>query len=244
MRSVIHPVVVAETLRRHVTSVAYWSYVAFLVIVALGVSRFQRPGAGWPSLVALLAIVAGCGAIGPEFSSGTLQLILVKPVKRWVYLVSRVAGILCAVSLAAVIAGTCEIVGRLLWGDIVAPARIAIAMLNCFADAMLTASLLVLLGSLTHAYFNVAIYLFVQMAFSATATILGFLRAQGRGLGAFLAAYPVIERTLARVDRSLYPDFPPGFDRRWLLVVLTEAVVALILASLVFRRREVPYGAD
>ena len=37
-------------------------------------------------------LITGCGPIGPEFSSGTLQLILVKPINRATYLLSRVAG--------------------------------------------------------------------------------------------------------------------------------------------------------
>ncbi|HKR64485.1 MAG TPA: hypothetical protein VJZ00_12205, partial [Thermoanaerobaculia bacterium] len=94
-------VVVSETVRRHITNAGYLSYLAFLAIVALGVSRFNRPASMWPSLVAVLAIIAGSAPIGPEFSSGTLQLILVKPVKRWVYLLSRVAGVVLAVSNAA-----------------------------------------------------------------------------------------------------------------------------------------------
>ncbi len=244
MRGVIHPVVVAETLRRHLTSIGYWSYLAFLAIVSFGVSRFQQPGAGWPSLIALLAIITGCGPIGPEFSSGTLQLILVKPVRRWVYLVSRVAGVLCAVWIAAAIAAACELTGRLLWSDVVAPERIGLAFLNCLADSTLTASLLVLLGSLTRAYFNVAIYLFTQFALSAGQSVLGFIRMSGTAFGRFLAGHPGIEQTIAGIDRSLFPDFPPSFDPRWLFVVLAEAAVALVLASITFGRREVPYGAD
>jgi ABC-type transport system involved in multi-copper enzyme maturation permease subunit len=241
---VIQPVVVAETVRRHFTSIAYCSFLAFLIIVSLGVSRFNHPAAAWPSLVALLAIVVGCKPIGPEFSSGTLQLILVKPVKRWVYLLSRVAGVVSVVWIAAGIAGTCELVGRLAWGEVLAPDAIGAAIVNCFADAILTASLLVLLGSLTRAYFNVAIYLGVELAFNAGQPILGMIRQSDTALGRVLTTHPVIELTLARIDASLFPDFPPGLDGRWLTLVLGEAAVALVLAAIAFQRRDVPYGAD
>ena len=70
-------VVVEETIRRHVTHIGFATYVALLAIVGMGVSRFDAPGAVWPTLVGWLAIITGCGPIGPEFSSGTLQLILV-----------------------------------------------------------------------------------------------------------------------------------------------------------------------
>jgi hypothetical protein len=173
-----------------------------------------------------------------------LQLILVKPVKRWVYLVSRVAGVVCVVWIAAVVAGLCELTGRLAWGEVVAPGVVGAAIVNCFADAILTASLLVLLGSLTRAYFNVAIYLGVELAFNAIQPILAMIRQSDTAFGHVLASHPVIELTLAQIDASLFPDFPPGLDGRWLALVLGEAAVALILAAIAFQRREVPYGAD
>lgn len=238
-------VVIAETVRRHVTNAGYVCYLAFIAIVALGVSRFNRPASMWPSLVAILAIIAGSAPIGPEFSSGTLQLILVKPVKRWVYLLSRVAGVVLSVSIAALVGAAFELVGRLLWGDGTASAMaIGTAIVNCFADAILTASLLVLLGSLTRAYFNAAIYLTTQVGLVATMTVLGFLRSTGSALGQFLEHNLAIERGVALVHARLFPEFPPSFDTRWLLFALAEGAIALALACLAFRTREVPYGAD
>ncbi|HEX2061546.1 MAG TPA: hypothetical protein VHK90_12470, partial [Thermoanaerobaculia bacterium] len=58
-------VVVRETMRRHFTSIGYWSFVALMTIIAAGVSRFNQPAAVWPSLVTMLAIITGCGPIGP-----------------------------------------------------------------------------------------------------------------------------------------------------------------------------------
>lgn len=241
---VLHPVVIAETLRRHFTSLGYLSYLAFLAIIALGVSRFNRVGSGWPSLVAVLAIIVGCAPIGPEFSSGTLQLILVKPVRRWVYLLSRVTGVVLVVWIAAVLGGVFELAGRLLWADASAATGIAVAVLNCFADAILTASLLVLLGSVTRAYFNAGIYLVTQFGLMALMTVLGFIRATRSAFGQFLEHTPSIERGVALVHSSLFPEFPQGFDTRWLALVLIEAAIALTLACFAFRTREVPYGAD
>lgn len=237
-------VVIGETLRRHITSPAYLVYVALLAIVALGVSKFDRPGSVWPSLVALLAIITGCGPIGPELSSGTLQLILVKPVKRWVYLVSRVTGVVIAVWVAAIVAALCELAGRAMWSDALALETIGVSMTNAFADAIFTVSLLTLLGSLTRAYFNVAIYFGVQIAFGATSGFFGFMRNSRTAIGRFLNEHIAIERAFLFVDRNLFPEFPPGFHRDWLLMVLSNAAIALVLACVAFRRREVPYGAE
>lgn len=236
--------VFAETVRRHLTSIGYGVFCAFLAIVALGVSRFNSPGSAWPSLAALLAIVAGSGPIGPEFSSGTLQLILVKPIHRAVYLLSRVAGVVAVVWSAAALGFLCELIGRMAWGGQI-PWRMMLAVLvNTAAGVVLTCALLVLFGSLTRGWFNAAIYLGLDVGFVAGLGVLGFLRVTRTAVGAFLTEHPAIERTLMLVQRNLFPEAPRAFDWNWLLLVLLNAAVALFLACLAFRRREVPYGAD
>lgn len=240
----MNQVVIAETLRRHMTNGAYLAYVALLAIVALGSSAFDKPAAAWPSLVTLLAFITGCGPIGPELSSGTLQLILVKPVNRAIYLVSRVTGVVLAVWSAAVVAALFELAGRAIRSDGVPTAIIGSALVNVGADTVLTVSLLTLLGSLTRAYFNVAIYFAVMIGFSTLTVVLGMVRQSRNAVGRFLNEHIAIERGLSLIDKNLFPDLPPSLDGPWTLMVLANAAVALVLACLAFRRREVPYGAD
>lgn len=237
-------VVIAETFRRHVTNGAYLAYLAFLAIVALGSSAFDKPAAAWPSLVTLLAFITGCGPIGPEFSSGTLQLILVKPVNRAAYLLSRVAGVVLAVWAAAIVASLFEVAGRAIWAHSVPAGMIGSALLNVLVDTVLTVSFLTLLGSLTRAYFNIAIYVAGLIGLSLLTSILGMVRQSRNVVGQFLIEHAGIERGLSVVDHNLFPDLPPRLDGPWTLMVLANAAVALVLACLVFRRREVPYGAD
>lgn len=237
--------VIGETFRRHVTNVAYWSFVAFMAILSLGVSVFNRPAAGWPSMVTLLALIAGSGAIGPEFSSGTLQLILVKPLTRASYLLSRVSGIVLAVWLAAFVCAAFELTGRALWGESAVPfAAIGSGLVNVMAGSILAVSLLALLGSLTRAYLNIAIYLGVMIGINMTEVVLGLLRVSRNALGEFLTRHTEIDRALLVVENNLFPDAPLAIEGRWMLMVLVNAMVALLLACLAFRRREVPYGAD
>jgi len=240
----VNRVVIAETLRRHVTSGAYLAFLALLAIVALGSSAFDKPAAAWPTLVALLALIAGCGPIGPEFSSGRLQLILVKPVNRATYLLSRVAGVVLVVWAAAIMAALFELGGRAIWGNNVAAASIGTTLLNVLLDTILTVSLLALLGSLTRAYFNIAIYMVLTIGFAMLGGVLGIVRQTGNAVGRFLNEHIAIERALNAIDRNLFPDLPPRLDAEWTLMVLANAAVALSLACLAFRRREVPYGAD
>ena len=225
-------VVIAETVRRHVTSVAYWGFVAFAAIVALGTARFNTPAAMWPTLIGVLAIITGAAPIGPEFSSGTLQLILVKPLTRSAYLLSRVVGVVLVVWIAATIAASAELIARALL-DNLQTARIGIALLNAMAESILTVSLLTFVGSFTRAYFNVAIYMGLQISLSIAIA----LAALGR-------RFPAVVRVLEQITNNLFPEAPWSLDAHWLLLVLSNAAVALVLACLIFRRREVPYGAD
>ena len=226
-------VVVAETVRRYFTSVAYWGFVGFTAIVAAGTARFNMPGSAWPPLVGLLSIIAGCTPIGPEFSSGTLQLILVKPVRRSTYLLSRVAGVILVTWAVAAIGFLAELAGRSLLSEPVAVRSLATMLLNTSINAVLTVSLLTFFGSFTRAYFNVALYIVLQVGLGMTI-----------GLVTMGRRWPAIGEMLSRVMNNLFPDAPPSLDTKWLLLVLSNAAVALVLACLVFRRREVPYGAD
>ena len=237
-------VVIVETLRRHVTSGAYLAYLALLSIFALGSSAFDKPGAVWPMFVTLLMFIAGCGPIGPEFSSGTLQLILVKPINRAVYLLSRVAGVVLAVWVAAFAGALLELAGRAIWSDSVPIAIIGAALLNVMVDTILTVSLLTLLGSVTRAYFNIAIYFGAMVGLSMLQFAFGILRQSGNAVGRFLSEHAAIERSVYVIESNLFPELPPRLDTAWLLMVLANAAVALVLACIAFRRREVPYGAD
>ena len=225
-------VVIEETIRRHVTSIAYLTYVALLAIIGVGVSRFGSPGAGWPSFVALLAIITGCGVIGPEFSSGTLQLILVKPINRATYLLSRVAGVVIVIWMAALVAVTAEAVGRIASGNVPWSA-LGRMFLNTAAASVLAVSLLTLFGSMTRAYLNAALYVVLSIGLSMLPAVLSFA-----------GAPPSIARGVMLVNQNLYPTAPTGLHAEWLLMVLSNAAVALVLACWIFRNREVPYGAD
>jgi hypothetical protein len=99
-------------------------------------------------------------------------------------------------------------------------------------------------GSLTRAYFNVAIYMVAMIGVSMASVVLAFVRQSRTAAGAFLSGHPGIERGLVVIEQNLFPDAPPGLDWRWMLMVFANAAVALVLACLAFRRREVPYGAD
>lgn len=238
-------VVISETVRRHITNIFFLAYVALVIIVALGVSVFDRPGSAWPWMMSMLSLVAGCAVIGPEFSSGTLQLILVKPVNRAVYLLSRVTGVVLVVWLATAVAALSELAGRAMWGKGALHAQaIGAALLNSATDTILAVALLALLGSITRAYFNIAIYVALLFGLNVGQVVLALIRQSRNAVGQFLAHTPGIERAVQTVEANLFPELPSRLDAAWSVMVLCNASIALVLACLAFRKREVPYGAD
>jgi ABC-type transport system involved in multi-copper enzyme maturation permease subunit len=226
-------VVVRETMRRHLTHAGFIPYLALLLMIGFAVAQFGPPGAGWPSLVGFLSIITGCAVIGPEFSSGTLQLILVNPIRRSTYLLSRVAGVVSVVWIAAIVAFLGELGGRIMKGNVPWEA-LGSALLNTALMSILVVSMLAFFGSFTRAYINVALYLVLLFGLGVLPAI---LNATKRDMTSVI-------RVITFIDQNLYPDAPHRIDGPWILLVLSNAAIALVLACFVFRNREVPYGAD
>src|SRR5258708_13185341 len=90
-------------------------------MTVLFVATFTTAASIWPALVTILSIITGAAIIGPEFSTALLQLIVSRPIRRSVYLLSRVTGVLASVAVAATVGVASEIVARLLLGSAAAP---------------------------------------------------------------------------------------------------------------------------
>ncbi|MEO8033159.1 MAG: hypothetical protein ABI837_01920 [Acidobacteriota bacterium] len=105
-----------------------------------------------------------------------------------------------------------------------------------------------LAGSFTRAYYNIALYMVTNIGLSVVTGLLGLL-ATGResfgALGSFVAGRPSILAAVHTIDHNLFPVIPSaGLDRTWMIMVVSNALVALGAACFLFNRREVPYGAD
>src|SRR5438270_8701389 len=108
-------------------------------------------------MISLFTLIAGCQLIGPEFSKGTLQLILSKPVGRSTYLVSRVLGVVLAIWVAVIVIFASDTIGRLIAGTPITW-RAALAMLLVSAlHVLLVCCLLAFFGSFTRSYGNIGI---------------------------------------------------------------------------------------
>jgi len=236
----VNAVVFEETVRRHITSAGFIVYTLVLALIGIFVATFNVPASLWPSLVTLLSIITGSAIIGPEFTTGTLQLIVSKPVARSAYLLGRVAGVFASVGLAASVAVAAEVMTRLILGSEMPWRRLFDVFAGELVVALLAIALLTLLGSITVAYFNVAIYVAIQMGFSVAQALLGALKLRN----AFIQGHPEIAQILATIDDTLFPSAPQVLTSAWVVKSVALAAVALALACLSFRRREVPYRAD
>jgi ABC-type transport system involved in multi-copper enzyme maturation permease subunit len=242
-------VVIAEALRRHFVHLGYIAALLILIVIVVTLSAIgAQPHAPY-EMIGLFALIAGCQLIGPEFSSGTLQLILSKPIGRSTYLLSRVAGVVLAIWVAIAVMFASDVVGRLIAGTPIVWRTAAAAAVVSALKVLLVCALLAFFGSFTRSYVNVGIYLGAQILLSMIYGMLGMMKNAIRGemavIGAFLRAHAGVMEALGAVNKNLFPDEPfLPFDRNWILMMVSNASVALLLACVVFSRREVPYGAD
>ena len=242
-------VVIVETLRRHFAHLGYISTLLVLIIIVVTMSAIGGPAQAPYEMIGLFALIAGCQIIGPEFSSGTLQLILSKPIGRSSYLLARVAGVVLAIWVAIAVMFGSDIVGRLIAGTPIAWRTAFAAALVSILKVLFVCSLLALLGSFSRSYVNVGILIAAQILFPMISGLLGMMRSSVSGemgkIGALLRAHPGVMEGLATINRNLFPDAPIiPFDRNWIVMMVCNASAALLLACVIFSRREVPYGAD
>lgn len=244
----MNAVVVLETVRRFVTRPAFVVFVMLLGMFALGSSRANQPGFLWADLLGFLVLVAGGSLIGPELSSGTMQLVLTKPVNRSVYLVSRWTGVVALISGTVLLLAFIEAAARLLWAEGKGMEGLAVLALNRAVSSTLACALLALFGVLLRSYLSVGLYVFLAIALDLAPTALAAFARIESGIFAlpasFVAAHPEITTVLLWLNENLFPVLPPKPDAESLLLVLSNTAIVLVLASLAFRRKEVPYGAD
>jgi ABC-type transport system involved in multi-copper enzyme maturation permease subunit len=242
-------VVIVEALRRHFAHLGYIAALLLLIIISATTAAIGAPTQAPYEMIGLFALIAGCQLIGPEFSSGTLQLILSKPVGRSEYLLSRVIGVVLAIWTAIAVMFASDAIGRVIAGTPIIWRTAAAAALVSALKVLLLCALLALFGSFTRSYVNAGIHIGAQILLSMVFGMLSMMKNAVSGemavIGAFLRAHPGVLNGLGAINRNLFPDTPAiPFDRNWNLMMLSNTAVALLFACMVFSRREVPYGAD
>jgi hypothetical protein len=213
--------------------------VAALAVLAL-VETFglaHRAGPAGFTIANWAIFVLAAGSVSRDVSSGALQMILSRPIRRTQYLFGRYAGILAAFALF--LAGT---------------SLVAFVVVNLAAPAaaaeVAPARLATLAGeTFLSGAFTAAILLFFSTFLPGIADLLGLL------ILYIVLHLPVgagtVNRVIEAARDNLVPNVPWNEVRagqgaalavagRWVFAL----TVYLALAAVVFSRRELPYGND
>src|SRR5438270_1089419 len=212
----------AETLRRHFAHLGYVSTLLVLIVIVMSMTAIAAPAPTPYEIIGLFTLVVGCQLIGPEFSKGTLQLILSKPVGRSTYLVSRVVGVVLAIWFAILVMFASEVIGRLIVGTPITWRAALAAVLVTALKALLVCCLLAFFGSFSRSYVNAGIYIGGQILLSMVFGLLSVMKNAVSGemgkIGAMLCEHPAVLESFGAIRGNLVPDNPAiPFDRNWTL---------------------------
>jgi len=226
--------------------------------------RFVRQKFGSPGLVVALAVLAlvetfglahgagpsgftianwaifvlAAGSVSRDVSSGALQMILSRPIRRTQYLFGRYAGIVVAFAIFLVFTALLAFAVVNLAAPAVAPTVSSSRLLTLVVETLLSGA------------FTAAILLFFSTFLPGIADLLGLLI-----LYIVLHLPGVAGTALARVSEvareNMIPEVPWQDLRsgegaalaaagRWVFAL----TVYLALAAVIFSRRELPYGND
>jgi len=236
---------VQRFLRQRFGSVPMGIALAVLALLSGVMAAFSEPeqalGTGF---LAILLIAAG--SVSRDVSGGTIQMILARPIRRISYLFGRYLGILATYGIFLVVtAGLALLFSSVLprvLGAVSHPVAVdslARGVATAMANALLFAAILLFFSTFLPGYADVLAYFLLAV----------FLRV-AVGLGAALHR-PALTKAGEAIRENVLPDVP--WDRivrgqevlgeaagRWLLAV----VGFLVLAAVIFSRREFSYGQD
>ncbi len=198
------------------------------------------------SFLAILLIAAG--SVSKDASGGALQMILARPIRRTAYLFGRYAGILAAyaVTLGAIVGLTllCASALPALFGPRNVAADFSVAALGrgagaAFFNGILFAAILLFFSTFLRGYADVLGYILLQVLLGLVPALGDFLQKPWlRRAGETLRSnvLPNVEwKAILRGENVL--GEPTG---RWVLAV----TAFLVLAAVIFSRREFSYGHD
>jgi len=195
----------------------------------------------FPVTLALLMIAAGC--VSRDASSGALQMILARPIRRSSYVLGRFLGIAATIALFQAVALAIALAVPkflpVLGLGALDPAAALSGVAGTFLDALLIAAMILFFSTFLPSYADAFAYILL-MFFLAAPAILGQLlkNAWLMNLGS------VLRKNVA--PSVPWPDLLRGREAlgeasgRYVLAL----VVFLAAALIVFSRREFAYGQD
>lgn len=209
--------------------------VGFPMLVTLAVPQTGFAAAG---KITGIALVFAIGVIGQDFSSGVLQLLFARPIRRWEYVTSRW---LAVGSLAALVGLAQAVVIALLMtarGAAPGTGDTIVFVGERVLDAFGLAAVFVLLSSLVNGVGDIALWIAAQALLAITAMVVqtrGWMAA-GRVIGELQAAFnPNVP--IAQIVNGLAPWAPVS-------AYLSVIAVCLTLAVMLVNRRELSYASS
>jgi len=234
----VNPTLIAAFLRQRFTSPMRVGLLAILTVFPLGGAVLMGTLAPLGGIAGPLALILAAGAIGQDVSSGTLQLLLVRPVSRPSVLVHRwLASVLVAtaITVLTLILASVALVLRGTHPDALDLIRM---VLESLCSAAGSAAVMVMLSTLVGGLGDLGLYF---------ATL--FLSQMFEALGSF-KRWDWLVRACAEVHGALSPQLswewmlhqtPPS----WFALASWASTVTLALAVGIARlnRRELSYAA-
>ena len=236
----MNPTLMATFWRQRLTSPVRMALVAMLAGTPLLGVAFM-PGAGLALLgnAQGLILTLGAGMVGQDLSSGVLQLLCARPVRRSEYVTSRWLG--AAIAAAALSLVQLALASGVLAARGAAPTPQAMLLFGAgrLLECFWTAAVLVLLSSLIGGFGDLGLYLLANLAAGVTQTV-----GQVKG-------WPWLVRAGAEILGSLSPtiDLPRlvvATPLPWFPIVsyVSTIVLCLALAIVVVNRKELSYASS
>jgi len=234
----VNPTLVVAFLRLRLTSPLRLGLLLLLTLFPLGAAVITTSLSPLGGLGAPIALILAAGAIGQDVSSGTLQLLLVRPVSRPSVIVNRwLASVLAAAGLtiAVLILGT---IGLLLKGTHPDALDLGRMVLESTCGAAGSAAVMIMLSTLVGGLGDVALLLLAMI-----------MTQMVEGLATF-EHWGWVVRASEEAKDALLPQLsfewmlhhtPPS----WFAIVSWASTLTLALAVAIARlnRRELSYAA-
>ena len=234
----MNPTLVKAFLRQRLTSPMRLGLLTLVSLLPLGAVAIMGTLAPLNSLAGPIALIFAAGAIGQDVSSGTLQLLLVRPVSRPGYLLNRWLACVFA-TLGIVIAllafGTVALILRGTHPDGLDLVRM---LLEAASSAAGHAAVMIMLSALVNGLGDLGIYM---------ATL--FMTQMLEGLAA-LEKWAWLARACSEVQHVLGPQLSwewltHGTAPSWFAIASWASTLTLALAAgiALINRRELSYAA-
>jgi ABC-type transport system involved in multi-copper enzyme maturation permease subunit len=235
---------VRRFLRQKLASVGIWIALGLLCLLA-AIPLNSNQGLGPAATLAILILAAG--SVSRDIGSGALQMILSRPLTRLEYLFGRYLGILIAYSIFLIAtAAVAFALGRLAIGlaavysgPVFSLSAAAHAVLEAFSEGALLAAIVLFFSTFLRGWGDV-LALIIATALLAATQPLGFALNK-----------PGIAKAGQIATQNLYASLPWDSllqGRQILSEASGRYVLALcaylVLAAVVFTRREFSYGQD